>query len=222
MLKIQTLIFDLDETLIDRTKTMRLFLECQHDRNSQLSTIEVKDFVKSVLKHQKNGYEDKHVAYKLACSELFREDSLADELFLDFKDRYGFEAVLFTDVKEALESLSKVFTLGLVTNGRARCQNAKIDYVGIRHLFKSIKISEEFGSKKPDENIFKSCLHELASIPNDCICIGDNPNNDLLPAKELGMKTIWISNDHFEYPSFCDVAVESVAHLTPVLLNRLA
>jgi len=161
--------------------------------------------------------EDKYVAYQLACSELLGSDDMADTLFTDFKDKYGFEAVLFTGVREVLERLSKNLTLGLVTNGRARCQNAKVDFVGIRPFFKSIKISESFGVKKPDQSIFESCLAELGSDPSDCVCIGDNPNNDLLPAKNIGMKIIWVINDKFDAPCIYDEAIESVAFLESAL-----
>jgi len=66
----KALIFDLDETLIDRSKTMSLFLRVQYERFVVLGSVSVDNFVVSVLKYQKNGYEDKHVAYQLACSEL--------------------------------------------------------------------------------------------------------------------------------------------------------
>ena len=213
----QSLIFDLDETLIDRTETMRLFLANQYLRFANFIEATKEDYITSVLHHQKNGYENKHTAYKLACAELINNETIADDLFTDFKDKYGFEAILFTGVKEVLERLSKKFTLGLVTNGRERCQNAKIDFVGIRPFFKSIKISESFGVKKPDQSIFESCLAELGSDPSSCVCIGDNPANDLFPAKNIGMKTIWVINDNFEDFYIYDEAIKSVVFLESAL-----
>jgi len=197
----QSLIFDLDETLIDRTETMRLFLANQYLRFADFIEATKEDYITSVLHHQKNGYENKHTAYKLACAELINNEKIADDLFTDFKDKYGFEAILFTGVKEVLERLSKKFTLGLVTNGRERCQNAKIDFVGIRPFFKSIE----------------SCLAELGSDPSNCVCIGDNPANDLFPAKNIGMKTIWVINDNFEDFYIYDEAIKSVVFLESAL-----
>ena len=213
----QSLIFDLDETLIDRTETMRLFLTNQYLRFANFIKATKEDYIKSVLHHQKNGYENKHTAYKLACAQLIINEQIADDLFTDFKDKYGYEAILFTGVKEVLERLSKNFTLGLVTNGRAKCQNAKIDFVGIRPFFKSIKISESFGVKKPDQRIFESCLAELGCDPSNCVCIGDNPINDLLPAKDIGMKTIWVMNDNFDASDTYDEAIESVKFIEAAL-----
>lgn len=212
-----SLIFDLDETLIDRAETMRLFLTDQYPRFEESIKATKDEFVRSVLHHQRNGYENKHTAYQLACVELFDCDQIADELFKDFKDKYGFEAVLFDGAKEALDDLFQKYSLGIVTNGRARCQNAKIDFVGIRHLFKVIKISEEFGSKKPDPSIFEACLNELGSQANSCIFIGDNPDNDLKPARELGMKVIWVRNTNFSTPKEVDGIIDSISDIQEVI-----
>ncbi|MDN3650795.1 HAD family hydrolase [Reinekea marina] len=208
-----SLLFDLDETLIDREETMRLFLTNQYPRFKESIKATKDEFVRSVLHHQKNGYENKHTAYQLACVELFGCEQIADELFNDFKDKYGFEAVLFDGAKETLDDLFQKYSLGIVTNGRARCQNAKIDFVGIRHFFKAIKISEEFGSKKPEPSIFEACLNELGSLANSCICIGDNPDNDLQPARELGMKVIWVRNTNFSTPKEVDGIIDSISDI---------
>jgi len=213
----KAIIFDLDETLVNRAETMRLFLSEQYERFRVLAAVASHDFVTAVLIHQKNGYEDKHVAYQLACEELYGDDAHAKMLFEDFKDKYGFEAVLFDGVKEVLEKLSQHFALGIVTNGRERCQNAKIDFVGIRDRFKSIEISEQFGLKKPDPSIFLSCLKKLGMEASECVCVGDNPKNDLIPAKALGMKTIWVRNSNFEIPEDVDAVVDTVAEIETVL-----
>jgi putative hydrolase of the HAD superfamily len=196
---------------------MYQFLLKQYTCFEELASVTSNEFANAVLAHQKNGYEDKFVAYQLACDQLFSDPSKAEYLFEDFKDKYGFEAVLFDNVKEVLEKLALNFKLGIVTNGRERCQNAKIDFVGIRGLFKAIEVSEQFGIKKPDPRIFQSCLDKLGSKASDSICIGDNPKNDLYPAKELGMKTIWVKNNNFEVPEYVDAVIDTVAEIETAL-----
>ncbi len=209
--RMKALLFDLDETIVDRGETMRRFLIEQIHRFHPTINLPVDAYVTSVIRHQKNGYENKLKAYELACEELLGDTSSAKDLFSDFKENYGREAVPFNGVKEVLEELSKRYSLAIVTNGRAKCQNAKIDHLGIRHLFQVIKISEEFGAKKPDPKIFVSCLRELGCDASNAIFIGDNPENDLKPAKKLGMKVIWVSNPHFDVPQEVDGIVDSVA-----------
>ena len=214
-----SIIFDLDETLVDRTETMRCFLVDQYSRLNKHIITTAEAYVTSVLHHQKNGYEDKHKAYQLACLDLMGSDKIAEMLFLDFKNKYGFEAVLFEGVKNTLETLSQQYSLAVVTNGRARCQNAKIDFLGIRHFFRVIKISEDFGSKKPNLEIFKSCIEELGSNADSCICVGDNPDNDLKPAQALGMRVIWVRNNNFSPPEFADAIIDSVSNINQAIIK---
>ena len=42
-------------------------------------------------------------------------------------------------------------------------------------------------------------------------------NNDLSPAKDIGMKAIWVRNDNFEESVFCDEIIESVALIESTL-----
>ena len=213
----KSILFDLDETLVDRSETMRRFLLEQYRRFGHLLNVPKDAFVESVISHQKNGYENKRKAYELACAELSVAPHFGETLFVDFKGSYGFDAALFEGVEEVLTDLSRTYSLAIVTNGRARCQNAKIDCLNIRRYFEVIKISEEFGAKKPDPRIFESCLEDLGSKASECVCIGDNPDNDLRPAQELGMKTIWVRNPNFTIAQRVDGIVDTVANVSEVI-----
>ena len=45
---------------------------------------------------------------------------------------------------------------------------------------------------KPDIRIFEYALDKANCTPQDACMIGDRLDNDILPAKSLGMKTVWI------------------------------
>ena len=45
---------------------------------------------------------------------------------------------------------------------------------------------------KPDIRIFEYALGKANCIPQEACMIGDRLDNDILPAKALGMKTVWI------------------------------
>ena len=61
---ISTVIFDLDETLIDRNRTMRRFLSTQQERFPELPG----NFIDTCIKFQNNGYADKLGAHEKTCS----------------------------------------------------------------------------------------------------------------------------------------------------------
>jgi len=215
---IRAILFDLDETLIDRSETMRLFLLDQHQRFSELHGCSNKEYAEACLKHQQNGYADKHTAYTLACSDLgFTNKKLISEIFEDFKNCYGNLPVLFPGVYETLNILSQSYRIGLVSNGRTKGQMAKINGSGISDYFSSICISESVGCKKPNHEIFLKCLGELSVSPSEAIFVGDNPKVDIEPAKSLGMRTVWLKNKYFPEPEICDFVITDITELPKVL-----
>lgn len=217
---IRALLFDLDETLIDRNETMRRFLVGQHQRFPALHIRDCTEFIEACLRHQENGYADKYQAYKLACSGFGPSTlSLVDQLFEDFKAHYGKEPVLFPKVLETMTDLQKRYLIGLVSNGRTKGQTAKIEASGIGKFFSSICISESIGSKKPDHLIFMKCLEGLSVQPSEAVFIGDNPARDIEPAKSLGMRAVWRRNQFFAEPLLCDGVYSNIDELPGLLGN---
>ena len=52
---------------------------------------------------------------------------------------------------------------------------------------------------KPDKKIFEIALKRANCKPEQSIMIGDRIDNDIIPAKNLGMKTIWIKKGFGKY-----------------------
>ncbi len=210
---IRAILFDLDQTLIDRTATFARFLTSQYQRFEYgMASTSKEAFVAHVLKHDQNGYVSKDILYPQAVKELSLQLD-ASHLVSDFKQRYGSDPILFPRVRATLERLARSFPLAIVTNGRNRGQNAKIDRSGIRSFFKSIKISEEEGVKKPDPEIYLRCADDLAVSPNECLFVGDNPELDVLGAINAGLKAVWLRNPHFAPPTKHDGIIDSLSDL---------
>ncbi|MEO5925485.1 MAG: HAD family hydrolase [Bryobacteraceae bacterium] len=53
-------------------------------------------------------------------------------------------------------------------------------------------LSFQMGLSKPDKAFFHAALKELNVPASEIVMIGDTYKNDILPAIELGMKTIWV------------------------------
>ena len=58
-----------------------------------------------------------------------------------------------------------------------------IDFLGISGII---------GIEKPDVRIFDLAVKELAVDPANSIHIGNRIDTDVIPAKKLGMKTVWV------------------------------
>lgn len=119
----------------------------------------------------------------------------------DINSRYGTRTILFENVIEILETLKDKYRMSIITNGKIDWQYRKLRQAKIEKYFESITISEEVGFEKPNPNIFMTCLKEMEIRPENCIFVGDNPEIDIIPAIEIGMKAIWKDNGYFKKPA---------------------
>jgi putative hydrolase of the HAD superfamily len=217
---IRGIIFDLDQTLINRSATFKRFIDDQFDRFSQKMhpTTQI-SYWEGVSQFDNNGYTKKFELYSKVC-EFLDINITPSELFDDFKDKYGLLLVLFDGISDELKSLKSNYSLGLISTGRSKAQRAKIGRSGLEPSFDVIKISEEVGIKKPDLRIFEHCVEALCLKAHECAYIGDHPQNDVIASMNLGMKGIWLRNSHFQAPENCDGVINCLEEL-PELLNSL-
>ena len=99
---------------------------------------------------------------------------------------------LYQDAKACIAQLKESGAkIGIVANQPATSVNSlKSD-----HLFELIDflgISAIVGIEKPDIKIFELAIKELAVDPTKAIHIGNRIDTDVIPAKKLGMKTVWV------------------------------
>ncbi|HFI2692537.1 TPA: HAD family hydrolase [Streptococcus suis] len=98
---------------------------------------------------------------------------------------------LYSEAREVLEALSKHYRLGIVANQSSSVRNLLKEW-GIESYFQLIILSEEVRLSKPNTTIFTLALQK-ANIPADrVVYVGDRYDNDILPAKSLGMWTVRI------------------------------
>ena len=79
--------------------------------------------------------------------------------------------------------------LSIVANQAAETRE-RLQRAGIGDLFAVHGLSGGTGLSKPDPRAFKAAVAVLGVAPSECIMVGDRLDNDIVPAKELGMATI--------------------------------
>ncbi len=218
--RIQGIVFDLDNTILDRDATFEQFIGDQYDRVfAALCSVPKEEFIAIARRHDNHGYTAKSKVYAALCEETATVVDIAS-LEEDYQRNYGSRPILFDNAIEVLESLQVNYRLALVTNGSAQTQNRKIDISKIRKYFSAIKISEEEGIKKPDLEIYRRCLRDMKLEPADCIVIGDHPELDVQAGTRCGMRAIWKRTRHFDPPDSCDGVVDRLSEI-PGLLGEL-
>ena len=55
-----------------------------------------------------------------------------------------------------------------------------------------IAASAEIGYAKPNKKIFERAFEIAGCCAEKSVMVGDRLDNDMIPAKALGMKTVWI------------------------------
>ena len=69
---------------------------------------------------------------------------------------------------------------------------AFLDQHGMLSYFDTLTFSDEVKLAKPNGEIFLMTLRAMGAAPSETVHVGDHVTNDVVGAKRLGMKTVWI------------------------------
>jgi FMN phosphatase YigB (HAD superfamily) len=93
-------------------------------------------------------------------------------------------------IGRALSELKMLgFGLALASNNSPRAQT-RLDELNLLHLFDLQGVSETMGLSKPDRRFFSRLLTAAGAGATDAVMVGDRLDNDILPARLMGLKTI--------------------------------
>jgi putative hydrolase of the HAD superfamily len=120
------------------------------------------------------------------------DEALAEQIAGAFTAARDAAICLFPDAVPTLEGLRDVgVRLGLITNGRAEDQRAKIERFALAPWFEFILIEGEFGCGKPDARVYQHALAQLRLPPGEVWMVGDNLEWDVAAPQQLGIAGIW-------------------------------
>jgi putative hydrolase of the HAD superfamily len=86
-------------------------------------------------------------------------------------------------VLEMLDRLRGRWRLGILTDGHAAVQRAKLRALGLEARVNAVVVGAELGAWKPSPHGVRECLRLLGSEPGAAVLVGDNPGRDLLAAR---------------------------------------
>lgn len=119
-----------------------------------------------------------------------------------------------------LRRLRRVYRLGVVSNFYGNvatlCQEA-----GLADSLDVILDSVKVGVSKPDPEIFRMALRELEVAPSQAVVVGDSYERDIIPARQLGVKAIWLKGPNPRTPDHAvpaDCEISSLMELEAIVL----
>ena len=101
------------------------------------------------------------------------------------------------DAELVLQKLSQKYQLGIIANQQKEAIGL-LENAGLEKYFYHFKVSDHHGVKKPDPRYFEAVLKETGADPKRSAMIDDNLVRGLMPAKKIGMKTVWFKRNDFQ------------------------
>ena len=98
--------------------------------------------------------------------------------------------------REVLMSLGQLYPMALVSNFYGNLTTVVREF-GLDELFQAIIDSAVVGIRKPDPAIFRLGIEALGLDAADVTVVGDSMSNDILPAKMIGCRTVWLKGEEW-------------------------
>jgi putative hydrolase of the HAD superfamily len=111
--------------------------------------------------------------------------------------------------------------IAILTNGLPHVQVAKIRALDLRPLVDHVVYAEEYAEGgKPARGPFLEVLRRLGVSADQCVCVGDDPRNDIQGARAVGIRTIRVARPGVK-PS-PDQEADAVVHMVTEVPARAA
>ncbi len=193
------LLFDVGETILDaagqqdalmevhRTALGSFGFELSVDEYRRLDGEKLRQFVPSAM-HA--------ITWHFAGPDVCLFDEITKRVRSHYAEIRSLGFRLYPGAAEMLQQLAEEYTLALAGNAPASITDV-LDDLGVLRWFRHREVSGSIGIKKPDERFFRTILDRAGFSPSQAIMIGDRLDNDIIPAKRLGIRTIWFRQGRY-------------------------
>ena len=196
----QLIILDLDGTLYD-------FKEGSFKRSDLRKTVlrNAKKYIMNKLNKTKS--EASSVLHTIIAKygeniSIGLEKEFSINRFDYFNSVWNINAKKFikfdSSVRKILLKISGHYDYLLISDAPMIWIKSVLKELNVADVFSKKIISGEGDQRKIFGNIFHMILGDYKINPENCVAIGDQEKTDIIPAKKLGMRTIFISTLNYE------------------------
>ncbi|NMB66817.1 HAD family hydrolase [Candidatus Woesearchaeota archaeon] len=211
----KSLLFDMDGTLYPLEKDdfykTELYLKIENN-----TIFYLKEKLSLTEKEAENCYLKIKEKYpRLYSFGLNKEYGINKEEYLNFCWNFNpskFVKKLFNP-KEVIKYLNKDYQTILVSDAPLIWVNNVKEYLDMNNLFNETFSGAQLCLRKK-EGLFDLIVRSLGLNPKDSYVIGDEEENDILPAKNLGLHTFYVGLKEFSSSEF---KIKNITELTKYL-----
>jgi putative hydrolase of the HAD superfamily len=231
-MRIDTVLFDLDDTLHDDTTAYRSAARVAAEMVGRERGIDVQALVDAYdgaamgfwsalsAEHLTRAIGDERVRmwYDALLGVGIDDRALAVRAAQTYVEARADVLALSPGARDVLIALrARGCKLGLVTNGFAATHHDKIDRLGLRGLMDAFFLADEVGMVKPDPELFRHACRELGSEPTRTAMVGDRYDRDVRGALEAGLFTVLVDVHAIPLPLDAPAPHAVVPAITDVL-----
>jgi len=222
-MKLRTICFDLDNTLVDRDAACHRYWTLFIERHAPAFQADgPQRALERLLIKDCHGWTGRREFFTWVAATYPQLSQSPEQLWSDYWDELPRYITAYPGVPELLAWLQSRFQLALVSNGSSALQRSKLARCGLDGYFSAVFISGEIGVEKPDPEIFAQVARWSGDMPGEILFVGDDPARDIVGAHQAQFRTCWVTLEMAWQPDLPapDWAVRVVTEL-PGLLGSI-
>jgi putative hydrolase of the HAD superfamily len=193
----KAMIFDLDDTLINRNKAVdKMFFIILEKCYENVKDSAKNEMLQKFKEYDNRGYGngDKVKVLESFFDEFTPKYRLPRNDIQDFWNHtFPHCFTINQDTINIVNTIKMHVEVAIITNGSTQRQKAKIINTNLNSCFDNIIISEEVEFSKPDKRIFELALNKLNVQPEDTLFVGDDIEKDIGGCQNANIKGIWFN-----------------------------
>lgn len=221
MKKYETILFDLDDTLLDNSKSIKYAFSCVCKHLNIPYTKDLGNIWyeydnaywqewyhgKIIIPNNIQTTEEKVIYLRTnRFINFFKDKNISLENAIKINELYcnslSINIVEIENAKETIEYLHDKYELIIATNGAKAAASKKIKKLQIKNYISKIITSEEAGIGKPNKSFFDFVLEKTNNKDkNKIIMIGDSLTTDIKGGINYNIDTCWFNKENEENKS---------------------
>lgn len=197
MHNIKTILFDLDDTLLNRENAVQNIVGIIIDQYYEhISPSQQRHMLQRFIEidRQHYGSNVKRDIFVPFFDEFPPSKVFPSEGYQEFWNQYFPQCfTLDENTRTGIQILKDKLNVGIITNGSTTRQTAKMQTTGLDEMFEHIYISEAIGYAKPDPRIFQHVLNTMDILAEETLYVGDDLRNDVDGSQQVGIKAVWMN-----------------------------